>query len=101
MELDIVTRRFVLPAEFQELINKKYNRLKHYTNRIMDGRMIIECDGANYNLEFILRLRGGQITAHARNPNLLVCINNLFNKLRRRLKKEEDKIKAHRVKSRP
>lgn len=99
MELEIVTRHFDIPTKFVDLINKRYERLKHYTKRIMDGRLTIECDGSNYSLEFLLRLRGRNINVHAINPNLLVGTNSLFNKLRRKLKKEEEKVKAHRVKS--
>lgn len=100
MGIDIVTRHFDLPADFADLINRRYKRLRHYSNRVMSGRMIIESDGANYRLEFLLQLRGGQINVHTLHTNLVVGVNNLFNKLRRRLKKEEEMIKDHRMRGR-
>ncbi|RKX69672.1 hypothetical protein DRP53_07440 [candidate division WOR-3 bacterium] len=99
MDPEIITRDFDLPVEFEAIIKKKYQRLFHYSNRIMSGRMIIGSDGSNYQLEFLLKLRGGQLSVHTKRPNLLVGINNLFDKLRRRLKREEEKLKEHRPRS--
>jgi ribosome-associated translation inhibitor RaiA len=97
MRFKIITRHFELPNEFKDLMRKKYQHLFHYSNRIMSGWIVIESDGSDYHLEFFLKLRGSDLTVHTRKPNLLVGINNLYEKMKRRLKKEEELIKEHRL----
>ena len=96
MNPQIIVRDFQIPTKFKNIINKKFDRLFHYSNRIMSGRIVIENDGSNYHLEFFLKLKGHDLTVHTRKPNLLAGINNLYEKMRRRLKREEERIKEHR-----
>ncbi|OQX56448.1 MAG: ribosomal subunit interface protein [Candidatus Cloacimonas sp. 4484_209] len=96
MKISITSRHFKLTDKVKTKIEKEFEKLKKYSDRIMDTEAIIEENSNRKSLELKVRIDKSLITAKFEDYELAKVIEDGFKKLESRVKKHIDKFHRRR-----
>jgi putative sigma-54 modulation protein len=96
MKLELKGVHYDITQKNRDYIDKKMRRLSYADDLVVDLLLSITRDSREYKIEVNINFRWGT-TGHIRvdNFNVRKGIDQLFDKLDNKIKKEKDKIQSH------
>ncbi len=95
MEIRIVARNFDLTSELKKMIRSRVQSFKKYFDKIIDVHVMLNVEKYRNIAEISTSVMGTQLVTKDVSDDMYISINRAADKMERRLRKYEEKIKEH------
>ena len=95
MNITFTARHGRAPDDIREHAEKEVNRLKRYFDGIIDCNIILDYEKKYKIVEINIHVFGMVLSAEERSEDTHKAINNVIEKLERKLKKYKEKKRTH------
>ena len=96
MKLQITARHFHASPQLHSNLKEALERIEKFNDTLSSAHVILdaESDGVR-RAEIVVKIAEKQLHAHAEEQNMHKAIDAMMEKIERQLKKENEKMKAH------
>lgn len=95
MDYKLITKHYDSSKELEERIAKKMEKLARFAKWIKHVEIIIEGEGDRRNTEINVSMNHKKVNAKAKGEDAFKTFSEAFNKVKRQVKKFEEKVTDH------
>jgi ribosomal subunit interface protein len=100
MKVQITARHFHASPQLHENLKEAIDKLEKFNDTITSAHVILDAPNDTVKrAEIVVKIAGKEVHAHAEEDNMHKSIDAMLEKLQRQLKKENEKLKAHKGES--
>ncbi len=97
MDIKITGKHIDISPEIKSFIEKEMSKLEKYDKHILNASCVIELNEKRYNVEMEMHIKKHVFTSSDESYDLMSSIDNAVNKLKKQLKKYEEKKHEHKI----
>ena len=96
MNLQLTGHHIEITPALRAYVESKLERLTRHFDHVIDAGVVLTVEGLQHIVECTLHVRGKDLFAEAREPDMYAAIDVLADKLDRQIVKHKEKITDHR-----
>jgi ribosome hibernation promoting factor len=97
MNLQLTGHHIDITPALRAYVESKLERLTRHFDHVIDATIVLTVDGLQQICECTLHVRGKDLFAEAREPDMYAAIDVLADKLDRQIVKHKEKLTDHRA----
>jgi putative sigma-54 modulation protein len=97
MNLQLTGHHIDITPALRAYVENKLDRLTRHFDNVIDATVVLTVEGLQQIVEATLHVRGKDLFAEAREPDMYAAIDVLVDKLDRQIVKHKEKLTEHRT----
>jgi putative sigma-54 modulation protein len=97
MNLQLTGHHIDITPALRAYVENKLERLTRHFDHVIDANVVLTVEGLQQIVEATLHVRGKDLFAEAREPDMYAAIDVLVDKLDRQIVKHKEKLTDHRA----
>ena len=95
MQLDITGHHVEITNPLRDYVSSKMERLERHFDNVTDMHVVLSVEKLRHKAEATVRVNGAKIYADATEEDMYAAIDDLADKLERRVRKHKEKLVDH------
>jgi putative sigma-54 modulation protein len=95
MHFDITGHHIEVTDALREYVESRASKIEQHFDCVSDVHFTLTVDKAGHKAEATASMKGKRLHAEATQENMYAAIDNLYDKLNRRVRKYKERIKQH------
>ena len=95
MHFDITGHHIEVTDSLKEYVEERANKLEHHFDTVSDVHFTLTVDKAGHKAEATASVKGKRLHVESTQDNMYCAIDQLYDKLNRRVRKYKERIQTH------